>query len=56
MKKRGVYMKVEKIEILKNKLNNEIERGCPYEQILKTSKEIDEMLVKYYLEEIKDIT
>ena len=31
-------------------------KGCPYEQILKTSKEIDELLVEYYLEETKDIT
>lgn len=44
------------IENLKNRLNNEIEQGCPYEQILKTSKEIDELLVEYYLEETKDIT
>lgn len=37
------------IEKLKQKLNHEIETDCPYAQILKTSKEIDELLVKYYL-------
>lgn len=45
-----------KIEELKKKLNDEIERGCPYSQILKTSQEIDILLAEYYLEEIKDIT
>ena len=30
-------------------------KGCPYEQILKTSKEIDELLVEHYLKETKDI-
>ncbi len=47
-------IKVE-IEKLKKRLDSEIEAGCSYEQILKTSVEIDELLAKYYLEEIKDI-
>ena len=44
------------IEILKQRLNKEIEENCSYEQILKTSEEIDVLLTKYYLENIKDIT
>lgn len=44
-----------KIEKLKEKLDLEIEKGCPYDVILKTSKDIDELLAQYYLEEIKDI-
>lgn len=44
------------IEKLKERLDSEIEQGCSYEQILKTSKEIDELLVEYYLEETKDIS
>lgn len=48
-------MKTEKIETLKRKLDDEIARNCPYSQILKTSKEIDELLAQYYLENIKDI-
>ena len=43
------------INLLKEKLNDEIEKGCPYEQILKTSKEIDKLLVEHYLKETKDI-
>ncbi len=46
----------ETIEKLKQKLDEEIEQNLPYEQILKTSKKIDELLAKYYLEEIKNIT
>ena len=44
---------IEKIEKLKQKLDKEIENDAPYEQILKTSKDIDALLAKYYLEEIK---
>lgn len=44
---------IEEIEKLKIKLNKEIENEESYEQILKTSKEIDELLAKYYLKEIK---
>lgn len=49
-------MIIDKIEELKEKLDKEIEQGCPYEVILKTSKDIDELLAKYYLEEINNIT
>ncbi len=45
----------EKLEQLKKKLDDEIEKGCPYSQILKTSQDIDKLLAEYYLEEIKDI-
>jgi hypothetical protein len=48
-------MILNKIEELKQKLNNEIESECPYSQILKTSKEIDELLAIYYLKNIEDI-
>ena len=34
-------------------LDKEIENNAPYEQILKTSKDIDVLLAKYYLEEVK---
>ncbi len=44
------------IELLKQKLDKEIEENCSYEQILKTSEEIDVLLTKYYLENIKNIT
>lgn len=44
------------MEELKQKLNKQIEDGCPYSEILKTSKEIDKLLVEYYLKEVKDIT
>lgn len=44
---------IEKIEKLKQKLDKEIENNAPYEKILKTSKDIDALLAKYYLEEIK---
>ena len=44
------------IEILKQRLNKEIEENCSYEQILKTSEEIDVLLTKYYLENVKNIT
>lgn len=43
----------EEIEKLKQKLDKEIENNAPYEQILKTSKDIDVLLAKYYLEEVK---
>ena len=43
----------EKIEILKQRLDKEVEEKASYEQLLETSKEIDELLAKYYLEEIK---
>lgn len=45
-----------KIEELKHKLDNEIKMGCPYSQILKTSKEIDVLLAQYYLKNVKNIT
>lgn len=44
------------MEELKQKLNKQIEDGCPYSVILETSKEIDKLLVEYYLKEVKDIT
>lgn len=49
-------MIIEKIEKLKQRLDREIEQDRPYEQILKTSKEIDELLAQYYLKNVKDIT
>lgn len=49
-------MILEKIEELKEKLNKEIEVGCPYSQILKTSVEIDKLLAELYLKDIKNIT
>lgn len=45
----------QKIEKLKKRLDFEIENGYPYSQILKTSVEIDELLSKYYLENIKQV-
>ena len=55
VEKEGDTMIKVEIEKLKKRLDSEIEAGCSYEQILKTSVEIDELLAKYYLEEIKDI-
>lgn len=49
-------MIIGKIEELKQKLDKEIETGCPYSQILKTSEEIDVLLAEYYLKDIKNIT
>ncbi len=49
-------MILEEIENLKRKLDKEIETGCKYSQILKTSKEIDILLAEYYLKELKDIS
>lgn len=49
-------MIIGKIEELKQRLDKEIEQDFPYEQILKTSQEIDELLALYYSEKIKDIT
>lgn len=49
-------MIIEQIDELKQRLDKEIEQDFPYEQILKTSKEIDELLAQYYLEKIKDVT
>ncbi len=43
----------EKIEFLKQKLDKEVEEKASYEQLLRTSKEIDELLAKYYLEKLK---
>ncbi len=43
----------EKIEILKQRLDKEVEEKASYEQLLETSKEIDELLAKYYLEKLK---
>lgn len=43
----------EKIEKLKQRLDKEVEENASYEDVLKTSKEIDDLLAKYYLEEIK---
>lgn len=53
---RGECMIIEKIEDLKKKLNEEIEMGCSYSQILKTSEDIDKLLAEYYLKDIKNIT
>ena len=49
-------MVLEEIEKLKRKLDKEIEMGCSYSQILKTSKENDVLLAKYYFKDVKDIT
>lgn len=49
-------MIIREIDKLKQKLEKEIEKGCSYEQILKTSKDIDALLTKYYLEKINNIT
>ena len=49
-------MIIGEIERLKQKLKKEIEQECSYEQILQTSRDIDILLTKYYLEEIKNIT
>lgn len=49
-------MVLEEIEKLKRKLDKEIEMGCSYSHILKTSKEIDVLLAEYYLKDVKDIT
>lgn len=49
-------MILDKIEELKEKLNKEVEMGCPYSQILKTSEDIDKLLSEYYLKDIKNIT
>ena len=43
----------EKIEKLKQRLDKEVEENASYVDVLKTSKEIDDLLAKYYLEEIK---
>ena len=53
---RGECMIIEKIEDLKKKLNEEIEMGCSYSQILKTREDIDKLLAEYYLKDIKNIT
>ena len=45
-----------KLLLLKKKLNEEIEMGCSYSQILKTSEDIDKLLAEYYLKDIKNIT
>lgn len=47
---------IKELERLKQRLDKEIELECSYSQILKTSKEIDELLAKYYLEEIDNIS
>ena len=49
-------MILEKIEELKQKLDKEIEMGCPYSKILETSKDIDMLLAEYYLKDIQNIT
>ena len=55
-KKEEFCIVLEEIEKLKRKLDKEIEMGCSYSQILKTSKEIDVLLAEYYLKDVKDIT
>ena len=42
------YMLVEEIEKMKKKLEKQIKDNEPYEEIYKTSVEIDKLLVKYY--------
>lgn len=49
-------MILENIEKLKQRLDKEIEENASYEQILKTSKEIDELLAIYYLKKVDNIT
>ncbi len=41
-------MLVEEIEKMKKKLEKQIKDNEPYEEIYKTSVEIDKLLVKYY--------
>lgn len=42
----------EKIEALKNELDNLIETDAPYDEVYKLSKQIDEYIVEYYKEEM----
>jgi len=45
----------EQIEILKQELDKQIESNADYETILETSRKIDKLLAKYYLEQIDQI-
>ncbi len=38
----------EEIELLRTKLNKLAESGAGYDEILKTSQELDELIVMYY--------
>ncbi|MBQ8299944.1 MAG: Spo0E family sporulation regulatory protein-aspartic acid phosphatase [Clostridia bacterium] len=44
-------MSNEKIEALKCKLNELIEKDAPYEEVYKLSKLIDEYIVEFYKEQ-----
>lgn len=41
----------EKIEALKSKLNELIEKDAPYEDVYRLSKQIDEYIVEFYKEQ-----
>ena len=45
-------MLIEEIKLLKEKLNREVDEGVSYDQILKTSQELDKLISKYYLENV----
>jgi len=45
-------MLIEEIKLLKEKLNREVDEGASYDQILKTSQELDKLISKYYLENV----
>lgn len=39
---------LEKINVLRDKLESQVLENRPYDEILKTSRQIDVMLVEYY--------
>lgn len=43
----------EKIETLREKLDNLILTNAPYEELYKVSKELDKYIAEYYREEVK---
>lgn len=40
----------EDIILLRKKMENQINENCPYDEVYKTSIEIDRLLIKYYEE------
>ena len=43
----------EKIETLREKLDNLIQCNAPYEKLYEVSKELDKYIAEYYREEVK---
>lgn len=43
----------EKIETLREKLDNLIQGNAPYEELYAVSKELDKYIAEYYREEVK---